>query len=331
MIDPGNMLGAVKASAEQWIEGLARARAATVPTASGCSSVLYCGMGGSGIAGDVLASMAALSGRLPVVVSKGYDIPAWVDAKTFVICVSYSGNTEETLTCFDAAVARGARLAVISTGGAISERARSMGVEPIVPVEGLQPRAAFPSLCAETLVLAARAGILADVEVDAEEAGAHLRRATDELATTAEGLAALLDGYLPVIWGQEGPLAVAATRWRCQLNENAKVPAFSAVLPELDHNDIVGYVPGVPALEQVALVVLRPALESARMATRVSATLEEVRVGRIEQVRSPDATPLTQLLSLILLGDLASVNLAFRRGVDPTPVEPIVRLKARLA
>jgi len=217
---------------------------------------------------------------------------------------------------------------VLSTGGAIAERARSQKIPVIAPVTVPVPRAAFASLCAEALVVGERAGIISSVDI--EETAALLDAHVDELARQGASLAGSLNGLLPVVWGQDGLLSVAASRWRAQFNENSKVPSYAAVLPELVHNDVVGYDPGVPALEQTAIIVLRSSSESPRMRARIEATLTEVRAARIEQVRAPQGSPIAELAALAMLGDFTSVSLALLRGLDPAAMDPILRIKARL-
>src|SRR5437868_13782502 len=202
-------------------------------------------MGGSGIAGDVLAAIAAEEGTVPVTVVKGYKLPAWTGPNTLVLCASYSGNTEETLACFDDAVERKARIVAIATGGALAERARAHSVASVTPVEDMQPRQALASLAAITLVVAEQLSLLGDLATSIVETGDLLERQVAVYGrdvptgnNDAKKIAGLLDGKVPLVWGQEGVLAVAAQRWRTQLNENAKVAAFSSSLPELDHNEI---------------------------------------------------------------------------------------------
>jgi glucose/mannose-6-phosphate isomerase len=340
--DPADMLGAVERSPEQWREGMRRAETIEGPLPEGgeIEDVVVCGMGGSGIAGDVLQAVAARRTSVPVAVVKGYAVPAYVGPLSFVIAVSYSGNTEETLACFDEAVERGARLAAVATGGLLAERAGKLGAPCVRPVEGLQPRAGLPSLAAICLVLLERAGILEDCRDDFAETEELLAvkvkewgRDREAGANDAKRLASGLVGLMPHLWGQEGELAVAALRWRCQLNENAKVPAFEGVLPELDHNEIAGYDPGLPLLEGMALVVLRAAGEDPRVAKRIEATLALVRdrYGRVEEAWAAGQSPLARLMTSALLGDFVSVYLALLRGVDPTPVDAIERLKRALS
>jgi len=340
-VDPHDALGTVERIPEQWLEAITRARSCDgLPTRHGINGLVYCGMGGSGIGGDILAAIAGETGSVPVTVVKGYQLPAWIGPNTLVICASYSGNTEETLACFEEASDRKARIIVIATGGALAERARSRGVALLSPVEDLQPRQALASLAVPALVIAEQLGLIADIAADLTETEGVLAGRVAlygrDVATEnndAKKIALELDGKLPLIWGQEPLLGVAAVRWRTQLNENAKVAAFSSTVPELDHNEVVGYEQGSPGIAGIAIVALRMPAENPRISRRIDETLERVRglVATTVEARAVGESALARVMSAVLLGDFVSVYLAVRRGVDPTPVTAIDELKRRLS
>jgi glucose/mannose-6-phosphate isomerase len=342
-LDPSGMLQAVESAADHWRDGVARARAVDlshIPDHSALSGVVVCGMGGSGIAGDVAAVTAAASGALPVTVTKGFSLPAFAGPHTLVVLLSYSGNTEETLACFEQAHARGAQLIAVATGGRLAEMAHAHAFPCVVPSAGMQPRAAFPYLAAAVLVALERLGVLPDLTGEFVEIDEVLREQTvrfgavaGEADNPAKQIAGALNGSLPVVWGQDGYLAVAAVRWKTQLNENAKVPAFASMLPELDHNEVVGLGPGAPDAAGLAIAVLRAPNEDPRMSRRAEAAM---RVARERGAKTIEAkihgvSGLAQLASAVQLGDLTSTFLALLRGVDPTPVEAIERLKAEVS
>jgi glucose/mannose-6-phosphate isomerase len=340
-VDPSGMLGVVAAAAEHWRDGAARARAVDIGIHTDeLSRVVVCGMGGSGIAGDVAAVTATTAGVMPVSVIKGFTLPSYVDAHTLVLLVSYSGDTAETNACFDQAHALGAPLIAVATGGRLGDMATAHGFARIAPPAGMQPRAAFPFLASGVLVALERLGVLGDltgelVEVDdvLREVVARCDAGAPSEDNPAKSIASELERTLPIVWGQDGPLGVAAMRWKTQLNENGKVRAYAVSLPELDHNEIVGFGPGAPSADGLAVVGLRTSGEDPRMARRVDASLEVARGAgaRVVQAHASGSSPLAQLASAVLLGDFVSVYLGILRGVDPTPVEAIARLKAELA
>lgn len=337
--DPSGMLAAVEAWPDQWYEGLERARAvppSELPSAKGIDAVVVCGVGGSGIAGDVLRVVAAPRSQVPVVVVRGYEMPAFVGPRTLVFCVSYSGDTAETLAGFEIALEREARLIAVAGPGALAKRAAEANVPLVAPVDGLVPRAAFASLAAAPLVVLERLGLAPGLapELDATQelvAGlaAEVRRDVPETRNEAKRIARALDGFAVHVWGSQGPLAVAASRWKAQLNENAKLPASSAQLPELAHNEVVGYDLGHPNLDATALVILAAENEDPRVeAVRAAAAeIAAERMGLVAAVAVPGETAVARLVAGVVLGDFVSVYLALLRGVDPASMTAITTLK----
>jgi glucose/mannose-6-phosphate isomerase len=337
--DPGGMLALVAGLGTQLGEGFALGRRARdLPTAEGIGTIAVCGMGGSGIVGDVLRGSFADRLPVPVISVKGYGLPAFCGKETLAVAVSYSGETEETLAAYAQAVLAGCRVIAISSGGQLAALARADGVAHVaVPGHVPAPRAALGYL------VGAAAGALEAVGV-IPEAGAELGRAADlvealsaELSpdqpaegNRAKSLATWLQGRTPVVWGSEGVAEAPALRWKTQFNENAKLPAFHAVLPELDHNEVEGWTDQTGA--PFALVVLRHPLEHPRIARRFQATMEAIAGSGLEcrEVDAVGSAPMEALLSLIMLGDFVSTYLAILRGVDPMPVDVLTRLKEQL-
>jgi glucose/mannose-6-phosphate isomerase len=299
--------------------------------------LLVCGMGGSAIGGDL--ARAALADRLtkPMTTVRGYELPPWVTPGSVVLCASYSGDTEETLACYEAAGALGAMRVVVTTGGKLGDCAREDGV-PVIPVPaGLQPRAAVAYMMVSALEVATLAGIAQGVRTEIDAASAGLERLTAEWGPDADSdslakrVAQRINGTCVCAYGA-GPTGPVATRWKTQLNENAKVPAFAGELPEADHNEIVGWQNAASLCHFIA-VFLQDADQHPRVRQRIELTaslIEDQAAGTL-RIESVGSNPVERLLSLVLLGDLVSVYLAVLRGTDPTPVETIDRLKAELA
>src|SRR5215216_3095829 len=221
----GDMLDAVRAMPDHLRDALwriesARAGAMEAPAA------FVCGMGGSAIGGD-LAS-AALLDRLtkPLLTARGYGLPSWAPAGSAVLCSSYSGDTEETLACYAAAEALGAQRLVATTGGELAEAARRDGVSVIGLPAGLQPRAAVGYMFTVAAELAALSLAAPRINTEIDAAAAHLERRRDEIARNAAELAQGLTGSTLVVHGS-GLTEPVGYRWACQVNENAKVPAYS--------------------------------------------------------------------------------------------------------
>lgn len=345
--DPGGMLDVVERSPEQWERALAVARDAPPPPTGDARAVVVAGMGGSGISADVAAAVAERVGAVPVVGVKGYELPAFVGAETLVVGVSYSGTTEETLACLADAGERGAPRYVITTGGDAARIADDEGVPWVeVPVDagteaGRQPRANLPNLTVPLLVTLERAGVLRGVSDDLAAVPEHLAglstgwmRDVPAQHNAVRRAAAQLTGAVPVFYGARGLPAVVALRGKCQVNENAERPAFHHELPELDHNELVGWSPRWRDAADFTVVDVRsPADEHPRVHARAEITAELAAAGTAGRIVVPldGPSPLARFAAGVLFVDLLSVHLALLDGVDPTPVRPIAQLKERLA
>jgi glucose/mannose-6-phosphate isomerase len=303
----------------------------------GLTDLLVCGMGGSAIGSDL--AQAALGDRLtkPVMTVRGYELPAWATPSSVVVCSSYSGNTEETIACYEAARALGAIRVAVTTGGRLGECARADGVPVISPPAGLQPRAAIAYMMVSILEIATLSGAAHGVRTEIDAAAAGLQRLTLEWGPDADSdslakrVAQRVNGTCVCVYGAV-PTTAVATRWKTQLNENAKVPAFAGELPEADHNELVGW-QHAASLGSFSAVFLQDSDQHPRVRQRVELTaslIEDQAAGTIA-LESIGSNRVERVLSLVLLGDLVSVYLAVLRGIDPTPVEPIERLKAALA
>jgi glucose/mannose-6-phosphate isomerase len=338
--DPQDMLGTVVSSPEQWRHALALATDGPAPVLRAPRAVVVAGMGGSGIAGDVAAVVAADRGSCPVVPSKGYELPGWVGPEDLVVAASYSGNTEETLAGLDAAEAAGASVFAVTSGGVVAERAAASDWPVVTVPGGRQPRASLAYLAVPTLVALERAGALAPGVAD-ELAGvadhldgvvaAHGPDSPEDVG--AKAVATALAEHLPVVYGGRGLPALVASRAKCQVNENAKRAAWSNELPELDHNEVVGYDRGAPGTSVGLWLVRSAADEHPQTTKRFAATLEVIdgRYGALVETRLVADTPLRRLAEGVLQADLVSVYLAHLAGVDPTPVGTIEELKHRIA
>ena len=299
--------------------------------------IAVCAMGGSAAAGDLVAAAFGEVLGAPLVSVRGYLLPGWVRDRDLVICVSYSGNTEETLACYEDAVKRGAAVVAVCAGGELAGLAGADG-RPVVPVPGDAPvpRAALGGLVGALLGTLEATGAMSPVAAAVEEAGGEIAARAERLGpdvpsegNEAKQIAAWVGNRVPVIWGSEGVSAAAAWRWKTAFNENAEVPAFSSSLPELDHHEVVGW--AAEGSDRFALIVLRESGEHERVTPRLDATLRESGALESREVAATGANPLARGLALSLVGDLASAYHALGRGIDPAAMDPITRVKRRLA
>lgn len=315
---------------DQLRDALWRVESARLEPAA-AEGLLVCGMGGSAIGGELAA--AALGPRLarPLEVLRGYTLPSWLSERWTVLCCSYSGDTEETVSCFRAAGELGAARLVAGTGGTLVEEARAAGV-PVVGLPGIfQPRAAVAYYFTVTAEAAALAGVAPRIVAEIESSADFLASEREQLKHQAAEIAAQLEGKVPVVYGAE-LTAPVARRWKTQVNENAKLPAYFLELPEADHNDICGW--EAPALEHgLAAVFLEDRDAHPRVAERFRLTAELIGAAGAPALRIETAgeTPTARLLWTTMLGDLVSLELAVRRGVDPLEVEALDRLKQALS
>ncbi len=339
-LDASGMLGMVHAMPEHIEKALVVSSSVRVGAPkTGYRNVVVGGLGGSAIAGDIVKTLMDERAEAPCLVVREYVPPGFAGPETLFFCSSYSGNTEETLSLYEEAKKRRAGLVCMGSGGELQRRALLDGVPFLKMEEGLPPRAAVGYSFFMTLDVLRRLSILPEEPGEVEETVALLRKKAEACAervqsadNSAKQLALSLHGKTVVTYGTR-LTQCAALRWKCQFNENSKVPAFTNVFPELDHNEIVGWrgakAPGTP----FAVAVLRDASEHPRVARRISITLELMRADGVAagETWSEGRSLVTRIFSLIYVGDFASIYLAFLNGEDPTPVHRIQELKRRLS
>jgi len=292
------------------------------------AGLMVCGMGGSAIGGDLAA--AALGDRLtrPLLTVRGYALPSWPTPEWAVLCSSYSGNTEETLACFAAAEALGARRLVASTGGTLADGARGSGV-PVIGLPGIlpAPRTAVAYMLVCAVEVAAVVGVAPRIHTEIDAAAAFLEQESDRLQKRAEEIVTRLGETIAVVTGAD-LTAPVARRWKTQINENAELPAFFSELPEADHNELCGWAGG-----KFSTVMLEDCDQHPRERRRFELTAELIESSGAEAVRieTVGETRTARLLWATMLGDLVSLRIAEARGVDPLPVAAIEDLKVALA
>ncbi len=336
-VDRKGQLDDILGLPDQLRDALWRVESASLQPHDAPGGLVVAGMGGSAIGGAL--ARAALGDRAsrPIVLARGYALPAWTTPDTTILCTSYSGNTEETLAIYDAAGALGARRIVATTGGKLAANAREDGV-PVIPLPGgFQPRAAVAYTIVVALEVAGLCGAGDRLHAEIDVAAAHAEQLVAEWgpegheSCLAKDLARSLHGTTPQIAGA-GLTAPIAYRWKTQINENAKTPAFSHELPELDHNEIVGW-EGAAELGRFSAVFLDDSDLHPRIRQRIELTRGLIAGNAVgtHRVEGVGETRTGRLISLVLLGDLVSLYLAVLRNVDPTPVPSIERLKNALA
>lgn len=302
------------------------------------NNIVFAGMGGSAIGGDLIISCINPALTIPVLVNRNYLLPSFVAQSSLVIVSSYSGNTEEALSCYEAAKAKGAQIVCIASGGSLAQKADQDRIPLIKIPGGAPPRTALGYLSLPLLVLLARSGFANVGGNDFDETEQLLeqqstRYAPDTSENLALNLANQLKNKIPILYSSADFLYPVGIRWKGQFSENAKVLAFCNVFPELNHNEIVGWERLPKMLTNFQIIYFRDREDYIRNQKRMNITqqiLEQV-TSPIIELHTEGQSRLARLFSLIYLGDWVSFYLAAINGIDPTPIEKIQILKDRLS
>ncbi len=339
-LDPGGMLKIVGDLPGQIRDALDIAGRAEFPQHfAGARCIVAAGLGGSAIGGDVVRELVVDELRVPMAVVRGYELPAFVDRDALVFVSSYSGNTEETLSAYSIARERGARMVCITSGGRLAELATRDGVPLITIPQGFPPRTALGYMFVPMLVALARLGYVRgaadgfeEAEIILRDLGVVLGPESPTSVNQAKRMAIAMHGRIPLIYGSSGITAAAALRWKTQINENSKTHACWNVFPELNHNETVGWGAPEDIAKVLQVVLLKDKGDHPRVQRRmeITATLMGGASG-IDEAHSLGRSKVARLLSLVYVGDFASLYLAFLYGVDPKPVKVIDYLKGELA
>tara|TARA_B100000809_G_scaffold225968_1_gene237286 strand:- start:13881 stop:14864 length:984 start_codon:yes stop_codon:yes gene_type:complete len=293
-------------------------------------NVLICGLGGSGIGGTIIAQVVAQDANCPITINKDYKIPAFVNENTLVICCSYSGNTEESLEMLEQAEAKGAAIACITSGGKLEEIAKSKKYNHIVIPGGNPPRAAFGLAFPTLFYMLNHYKVIRNNCVDQfNNAVSTINSEEKNIINEAKAITEKLVGKIPVIYADANYEGVAV-RFRQQINENAKMLCWHHVIPEMNHNELVGW---RTKNEDLAVVILRNEDDYFRTQKRmeVNKTIFEKYTSTILEIYSKGNSQLEKSLYLIHLGDWISYFLGMKNGVDITEVDVITYLKGELA
>jgi glucose/mannose-6-phosphate isomerase len=293
-------------------------------------NVLISGLGGSGIGGTIIAEFAFEKCPVPVNVTKGYFIPGFVNQETLVIISSYSGNTEETLACMEQAIAKNAHVVCVTSGGKIAELAKKHKLDCILIPGGMPPRACLGYSLTQLIFIFAKHKLIAESAIsELENSISLLKNEQASIRKEAEQLAKNLSGKTPVIYCTTSYEGIAI-RFRQQLNENAKILCWHHVIPEMNHNELVGWAGGT---RDISVVLFRDADEYERNNFRISINKEIISkiTPNFTEVISKGKSHIEKSIYLIHLSDWASVNLAAIRGVDAVEVNVINFLKGELS
>ena len=302
------------------------------------NNIVIAGMGGSGIGGDLVKAVLGAQSPCPIIVHRGYSLPAFVTSQTLFIAVSYSGNTEETLLSVEKAFAQGAQILAVTSGGKLKEFAKAHNLPAVMIPAGQPPRASLGYLLIPILSIFARLGFNPDLDLqnDLEEAIAVLTQLASDFhpevpESLPKRLARALHKKLPIIYAPQ-ELEAIAMRWKGQMNENSKSLAYYSVYPEMNHNEIEGWKQPSALTQGCHVIQLHDPIAPSQTQRRMGITAELIQphTAGITQLHSVGKSLLARLLSLVVIGDWTSFYLAILYEQNPTPVERIEELKRRL-
>ena len=302
--------------------------------------IVLTGLGGSAIGADILRSYLALELKIPVLVNRNYTLPAFVSARTLVIAASYSGNTEETLSAYNQAKEKKAKLIVLTSNGRLANLAKTDNTPYLIIPAGLPSRCALGYAFIPLLILLAKLGLITDKEAQINEMIEDLTRLSQKVLSPqikkrnlAKDIAEKLYQKFPIIYASNDHFDAVAIRWRGQIAENAKTLSSSHVFPEMNHNEIVGWEFPKKILKDLLVILLRDKEDHLRIKKRMDISKNIIRDQGVEviEVKSQGRYLLSRIFSLIYIGDWASFYLAILNKVDPTPVDQVTYLKKELA
>ncbi|MCX5642560.1 MAG: bifunctional phosphoglucose/phosphomannose isomerase [Candidatus Omnitrophica bacterium] len=336
--DSSGMLGFLREFPEQVITARKLKEKPILKNKDATTGIIFSGLGGSAICGDLFRDVFSDQLAIPVLTNRDYCLPAWVNQQTLAILISYSGNTEETLSTYREARKRKVMIGVVSSGGKLSEMAQKDRVPLVTVPAGYPPRTALGYLFFGALSLLESADILKISKPCFSELlqAIHKTAANNDTQTNfnenpARRLAAALKGTIPIIYSAAF-LSGTATRWKTQIEENSKNLAFTGIMPEMNHNEVVGWSCPAKTLKQLSVLFLRDREDEPQVKKRFEITRGLLRPRRFcAEVESRSNNRLVRLFSTIVFGDWVSYYLALENKTDPTPVERITQLKKQLA
>lgn len=300
-------------------------------------NIIITGLGGSAVGGDLLRSYIQYEIKVPLYINRNYYLPSFADENTLVIVSSYSGETEETLSAYEDAKEKNCMIVCISSGGRLSVIAENDGHLVIKLPKGYQPRCALAYSFFPLLILLAKLQFIAERDSEITNLIKYISEKSDSYTLLNENnhsikLALHLKGKIPIIYSSNDLLDIVNYRWRCQIQENAECLAFGNVLPEMNHNEIVGWRKNEGILRNFAVVFLKDKEDNQRIVKRLEITKNIIDdyAGTAIQIESEGTTKLVRIFDLIYLGDWVSYYLAILYKADPTEIENINILKHKL-
>ncbi|MEI6488989.1 MAG: bifunctional phosphoglucose/phosphomannose isomerase [Bacteroidota bacterium] len=325
------MKSLVEKFSSQLVEAIEIGKAAKLTHSNNkITNVLVCGLGGSGIGGSILSELVVANANVPINVTKGYFIPAYVNENTLVIISSYSGNTEETLNCFELAIRKKAKIVSVTSGGKVAELSKSNGLDCIIVPGGMPPRACLGYSLTQLFFILGFNNIISNNYINELEQSIKLLNSEESnIIAEATRIANKILNKIPVIYATTYNEGIAI-RFRQQLNENSKVLCWHQIIPEMNHNELVGW---TQKNDTLSVLLFLDHDEYSRNMTRVEINKEVIKkyTPHITEVFSKGNSAIEKAIYFIHLGDWVSVILGELRGADLMEINVINHLKSKLS
>ena len=338
-IDKSNMLQTVDSAPEMIYDAVRLMDYFSLKNLKTADNIFIAGMGGSAIAGDLLSNLLRDQLRIPLFVNRDYSLPLFLGQNSLVFIASYSGETEETLSCLKDAEKKGARIICLTSGGKLKEIADEKKYPVFEIKNGYQPRAALPYFLVSLALILEKAGFIKDMLYQVKESAAVLEQLktaygarTPERQNAVKQAAQKIKGKIPVIFASAGTTEAVGKRLKNQLNENAKMNALLTVFPEMNHNEMVSLAELKRGEHNFSPIFIRDEEDHIRMNKRIEITKSLLggKMGGVLELPASGKSRLARMFSQIYFSDLLSVHTAIISGIDPTPVETIQKFKKEM-
>ena len=326
-IDKSNMREVIAQSPNQLIDGLDLAK--DIKVEGSFKNIIICGMGGSALPANIITTLVNLS--VPVYIHRDYNLPALANKDSLIICISYSGNTEETLSGIQEAIKKEFKTIAIATGGKLEETSTQNNIPFAKIPSGIQPRSATGYIFSALVTILANCGFTNDISNDILRTAEELKKINPSLEKKGKNLAKKLAKKIPVVYSSNN-FKSAAKIWKIKFNENSKIPAFYNYFPELNHNEMVGY-SNVKKTSSLHVLIIKDKDDHQRIAKRMdlTASILKKKGVKVEFLNTEEGSLMFRFFSSLLLGDWTSYYLSINSKIDPTPVKMVEDFKKMLA
>ncbi|MFA6190343.1 MAG: bifunctional phosphoglucose/phosphomannose isomerase [Candidatus Staskawiczbacteria bacterium] len=326
IIDKLNMREVIIKSPEQLIKGLEIAK--NIKIEGTFKNVIICGIGGSALPANILSSVVTT--KVPLYVHRDYNLPVTANEDSLIVCISYSGNTEETVSALEEALNKNITAVAIATGGKIEKICEQHNIALAKIPAGIQPRSATGYLFSTLSTILNNCGIIDDLSEDILNTAKELEKKNLDLEKEGKTLAKKMAKKIPIVYASNN-FKIAARIWKIKFNENSKIPAFHNYFPELNHNEMVGFT-DKKNVEAFYVLIIKDKQDHARTLKRMNLMSLILKKKGVKNsfIETVEGSMMLRLFEVLLLGDWTSYYIAINNNVDPTPVEMVEEFKLML-